>query len=197
MGSEVLHQKAFGGYLLPTYAIPWQPTAIPGPEMANVITKPAVVAALIKRAKNPLFIVGTEVLAGKEGEEAIDFAKRFSKIVPTVVTGHLLEKAKSLGLEVVANLPAFDIINRLKDPEWKGVNSKGPHDVVAMMGILYYYESQLFSTLKHFAVGKHMRATIALDRYYQPNATWSFPNLSKEDWVKSLEEILKVLEGGG
>jgi len=39
-------------------AEPWQTAEIPGPKKALVITKPEVVAAMIKRAKHPILIVG-------------------------------------------------------------------------------------------------------------------------------------------
>ena len=39
-------------------AEPWQTAEIPGPTKANLITKPAVVVALIKKAKRPIFVVG-------------------------------------------------------------------------------------------------------------------------------------------
>ena len=39
-------------------AEPWQTAEIPGPKKALVITKPEVVAAMIKRAKHPVLVVG-------------------------------------------------------------------------------------------------------------------------------------------
>jgi len=50
----------------------------------------------------------------------------------------------------------------------------------------------LFSTLKHFALNLK---TISLDRFYQPHATWSFPNMSLKDWNASLEVMLSNLGG--
>ncbi|MCK4885653.1 CO dehydrogenase/acetyl-CoA synthase complex subunit epsilon, partial [Candidatus Bathyarchaeota archaeon] len=39
-------------------AEPWQTAEIAGPKKALVITKPEVAAAMIKRAKRPILIVG-------------------------------------------------------------------------------------------------------------------------------------------
>jgi acetyl-CoA decarbonylase/synthase complex subunit epsilon len=85
-----------------------------------------------------------------------------------------------------------DIVNRLKDKEWMGIDGKGPYEVVLFLGIPYYLQSQMLATLKHFA--PHA-ITISLDPFYQPNANWSFPNLSEEEWSKSLKEIIEGLSG--
>ena len=47
--------------------------------------------------------------------------------------------------------------------------------------------------LKHAA--PHTK-TISLDNTYQPNATWSFANISLKDWQESLEAISAVPERG-
>ena len=37
---------------------PWQTAEVCGPIKANVITKPEIAAAMIKRAKRPIIVVG-------------------------------------------------------------------------------------------------------------------------------------------
>jgi acetyl-CoA decarbonylase/synthase complex subunit epsilon len=89
-------------------------------------------------------------------------------------------------------MPAVDIANRLVDSEWKGLDGNGQYDLAMFMGITYYMEWVLFSGLKHF--GQNLK-TISLDRHYQPHASWSFPNLSDEDWAQNLEVIVSKLGG--
>jgi acetyl-CoA decarbonylase/synthase complex subunit epsilon len=84
-----------------------------------------------------------------------------------------------------------DLTNRLTDPEW-GLDGKGPHDVVAFSGVQYPLLSQMLSTLKHFA--PNLR-TIALDRFFQPNADWSFPNLKEDEWEKEMLKVQEILSG--
>nr|NIO37593.1 CO dehydrogenase/acetyl-CoA synthase complex subunit epsilon [Candidatus Bathyarchaeota archaeon] len=72
----------------------------------------------------------------------------------------------------------------------KGLDGKGPYDLALFMGFPYYMEFVILSALKHFSTNLK---TISLDRFYNPHATWSFPNLSVEDWSKSFEIILNKL----
>jgi acetyl-CoA decarbonylase/synthase complex subunit epsilon len=60
------------------------------------------------------------------------------------------------------------------------------------MGLPYYMEFVILSGLKHFNLDLK---TISLDRYYNPHASWSFPNLSIKDWKDNFETILKMLGG--
>ncbi|MEM0111421.1 MAG: carbon monoxide dehydrogenase beta subunit family protein, partial [Candidatus Parvarchaeota archaeon] len=59
---------------------PWQIAEVPGPRKALVITKPEVVAAMIKKAKSPILIVGHKAaeIDFEEGK-LIDFLIEFSK----------------------------------------------------------------------------------------------------------------------
>ena len=86
---------------------------------------------------------------------------------------------------------AVEITQRLQDPGWEGLDGKGPYDLVLVMGLPYYLGWLILSGLKHFSSVK----TISVDRYYQPHASWSFPNLSMKDWSENLKVIIsKVRE---
>ena len=89
-------------------------------------------------------------------------------------------------------MPAVDIANRLSDSEWKGLDGKGQYDLALFVGLPYYMEWLILSGLKHFSPNLK---TISLDLHYQPHASWSFPNLSVEEYEKSLEVIVKELGG--
>ncbi len=176
-------------------AEPWQKAEIAGPTKALVITKPEVVVAMIKRAKRPLLIVGHEGAEIKIGDEKLlDYAIRISKNgkIPLVATAHIVGDFIRKGFQPVASLSAVDISNRLIDPEWKGFDGNGQYDLVIFMGMTYYFENNLFSSLKHFS--PNLKA-MSLDRYYFPHASWSFPNLPEKDWVQSLENIINKLGG--
>jgi len=176
-------------------AEPWQQAEIPGPKKALVITKPEVVVAMLKRAKRPILVVGHEAAGiGLDEEKMIDYAIRMAKTagVPLVATAHTISEFLRRGFQPASWMPAVDIANRLQDPEWKGLDGMGPYDLALFMGIPYYMEWVLLNALKHFSSNLK---TISLDRFYQPNATWSFPNLSIKDWNESLEVIIDKLGG--
>jgi acetyl-CoA decarbonylase/synthase complex subunit epsilon len=89
-------------------------------------------------------------------------------------------------------MSVMDIGNRLQDPSWKGLDGKGPYDLSLFMGLPYYMEFVVLAGLKHFSTNLK---TISLDRYYNPHATWSFPNISVKNWNESLEVMVKKLGG--
>jgi len=174
---------------------PWQKAETPGPMRALVISKPEVVIGMIKRAKRPLLIVGSES-AQREvaGEKEIDQLIRIAKAgkIPVAATSRAVVDFEKRNYEPASWLSAVDIANRLRDPEWPGVKGEGQHDLAIFAGMQYYVEWLLLSGLKHF--GGKLR-TISLDRFYQPHANWSFPNLSPEEWEKNLRAIQNGLGG--
>ena len=178
-----------------TTAEPWQKAEVPGPSKALVITKPEVVVAMVKKAKYPLLVVGHEATeTAIEEKKLLDYAIRISQEgkIPLVATAHTVGDFLKKGFQPTASMPAVDIANRLVDPEWKGIDGNGQHDLAMFMGITYYMEWVIFSGLKHF--GQNLK-TISLDRYYQPHASWSFPNLPTKDWAQNLEVIINKLGG--
>jgi len=174
-------------------AEPWQTAEIAGPKKALLILKPEVVVAMVKRAKRPILIVGH--LAAEDYSDdvkMIDYAIRMSRTaaIPVVATAHMTTEFIKRGFQPDGWMPAMDIGNRLKDPEWKGLDGMGPYDLAMFMGLPYYMEFVILAGLKHFSKGLK---TISLDRYYDPNASWSFPNLSVKDWNEGFEIILSKL----
>ena len=176
-------------------AEPWQTAEIAGPKKALIIMKPEVVAAMIKRAKRPILIVG--YLATKTEEDTgkmIEYAIRLNRAsgIPIVATAHTIHEFIKQGFQTSIQMSAMDIGNRLKDPTWNGLDGKGPYDVALFMGLPYYMEFVILSGLKHFS--RNLK-TVTLDRYYNPHATWSFPNLKVEEWNQSFETIINKLGG--
>jgi acetyl-CoA decarbonylase/synthase complex subunit epsilon len=150
---------------------------------------------MVKRAKRPILVVGHEAADIEVGEEKlIDFLIRFAETssVPAVATAHTVKEFADRGFQLAAWMPAMDIANRLRDSTWKGLDGEGQYDLALFVGIPYYMEWLILSGLKSFSSNLK---TISLDRFYQPNASWSFPNIPIEEWKKSLDAIEKKLKG--
>jgi acetyl-CoA decarbonylase/synthase complex subunit epsilon len=174
---------------------PWQTAEIAGPQKALVIMKPEVVVAMIKRAKRPLLVVGHLVTKNdKENKNSLDYVIRLNKAtgIPVVATAHTARELVKQGFQPAASMSAMDIGNRLKDASWNGLDGKGPYDLALFMGLPYYMEFVILSGLKHFSTNLK---TISLNRYYNPHASWSFPNLKVEAWNQSFETIINKLGG--
>ena len=176
-------------------AEPWQKAEIAGPKKALLILKPEVVVALVKRATRPILVVGHQAAEDySDNVKMIDYATRMGKTtgIPVVATAHITNEFIKKGFQPTAWMSAMDIGNRLKDPEWKGLDGMGPYDLAMFMGLPYYMQFVILAGLKHFSTNLK---TISLDRFYNPHATWSFPNLSVKDWNESFEIILSKLGG--
>jgi len=176
-------------------AEPWQKAEIAGPKKALLILKPEVVVAMVKKAKRPIIVVG-HLAADDYSDDIkmIDYAILLSKTagIPVVATAHMTSEFIKRGFQPATWMSAMDIGNRLEDPEWKGLDGQGPYDLALFMGLPYYMEFVILSALKHFSTNLK---TISLDRFYNPHATWSFPNLSVKDWNESFEIIINKLGG--
>jgi acetyl-CoA decarbonylase/synthase complex subunit epsilon len=176
-------------------AEPWLKALTPGPTKALVITKPEVVVAMLKRAKRPILVVGHEITTDESYKERpIDSMIHLAKAanIPLVTTAHIVKDFLERGFRPAAWMPAVDIANRLQDPKWKGLDGNGPYDLALFAGLPYYMEWVLLSGLKHFSKGLK---TISIDRFYQPQASWSFPNMSLQDWHTNINMIISKLEG--
>ena len=174
-------------------AEPWQKAEIAGPKKALLILKPEVVVAMVKRTKRPILIVGH--LAAEDYSDdvkMIDYAIRMSRTaaIPVVATAHMTTEFIKRGFQPAGWMPAMDIGNRLKDRQWKGLDGMSPYDLAMFMGLPYYMEFVILAGLKHFSADLK---TISLGRFYNPHASWSFPNLSVKDWNEGFEIIVSKL----
>jgi len=175
-------------------AEPWQRAEIPGPKKALVFAKPEVVVTMVKTAKRPILIVGHEVVNNGLGEEkVIDYVIHMAKTaeIPVVATAHIFGDFVKRGLKPATWMSVMDITNRLQDPDWKGLDRVGQYDLALFMGIPYYMQWVVLSSLKHLSPDLK---TISLDRFYHPHATCSFPNSSLKYWIECLKVIIRGLE---
>jgi acetyl-CoA decarbonylase/synthase complex subunit epsilon len=147
-----------------------QTAEIPGPKKANIFPKPAVAAAMVKRAKRCLLVVGSKspVMATADGD-LVDSAIRMSKNsnVTVAATGHTVSEFLRRGFEDVYSIQIMNLGDRLRDPNWGGFDGGGPYDLVVFTGFPYYIEWLVQSGLKNFAPDLR---TISLEETYQPNA---------------------------
>jgi len=175
-------------------AEPWQKAEIAGPKKALLILKPEVVVAMLKKSKRPLLVVGHQAAEEYSDKvKMIDYAIRLSKTarIQVVATAHLTKQFIEREFQPTGWMPAMDIGNRLKDPTWNGLDGEGPYDLAMFMGLPYYMQFVILAGLKHFSTNLK---TISLDRYYNPHATWSFPNLSIKDWNESFSRMIELLQ---
>lgn len=174
---------------------PWQTAEIAGPKKALLILKPEVVVAVLKRAKHPIIVVG-HLAAEEYGREVkmIDYAVALSRSadIPVVATAHTINEFIKREFRQATQMSAMDIGNRLRDTTWQGIDGDGAYDLALFMGLPYYMGFVILSGLKHFA--PELR-TFCLDRFYNPHASWSFPNLTIQQWYEAFEEITSKLEG--
>ncbi|MEN4017986.1 MAG: CO dehydrogenase/acetyl-CoA synthase complex subunit epsilon [Methanobacterium sp.] len=155
------------------------------------IWPPEMAALTIKQSKRPLFIMGSllNIIPEKITEKSIKVAKKSNATV--VATG-----GSNLALDKFEFKPdyttgAVEIINNLKNPDWKGFDGKGNYDLVLFIGVPYYLGSQGLSTLKNFA--PHIK-TLTLCRFMHPNADMSYPNIPYEEWLDWLSKLIDHLD---
>lgn len=173
-----------------TSEIPWQRYEVPGSAQATVVTRPAVIATLLKKATHPLIVVAhnTDAPAGASGNP-VDIIIRIAGPgkIPVITTPSSAPAFRKRGFNPAAVLSAMEIGTRLNDPGWVVSSDYGHPDLVLFIGFPYITGWLLQSGLKSFAP----RGTrlISIDQRYQPHCTMSFPNLSSDEWISMLNAV--------
>jgi acetyl-CoA decarbonylase/synthase complex subunit epsilon len=175
-----------------TATIPWQTGNVVGPKNA-LLVDPENSARLLRAAKRPLIVVGA--YATKPSVGLLDlpaYVLRLATALKAQIAASptIQSQFNNSDNTQVFSLGLEDLTNRLKDSQWKGFDGKGAYDSVLFIGGVYYFASQMLATLKHFA--PHVR-TVSLDRFYHPNASFSFPNMAVERWRKGLDVMIQEL----
>jgi acetyl-CoA decarbonylase/synthase complex subunit epsilon len=176
-------------------AEPWQIAEVPGPKKANVISKPEIVVAMIKKAKHPILVVGHKAAeTGLGSKKLIDYMIDLAKNgnISVVATAHTVNEFLKRDYRPAGFMSAVDIGNRLADAEWQGLDGKEAYDLALFVGLPYYMEWTLLNGLKHFAPNLK---TVTLDGVYHPNATWSFPKTQAKEWIENLKLIIQKVGG--
>ena len=166
-----------------------------GVKGATEMKEAAPLIKIIKKAARPLLVIGPQALEVKiNGKLFIEYLVEIARAgkIPICATAHTKKKLLELGITPESAYDLIEIINSLKDPEWKGVKGEGCHDFVLFGGVRTDLGNQGLSALKHFA--PHLK-TMTLCKYYYPNANFSLPNYRKnEEWKALLEELIKGLQ---
>ena len=169
-----------------------------GIKSARLIEDASQYANLIQKAKRPLLVLGPLLSEWSlDGRLLIEYALEIAKTanIPICATAHVKGKMTELGVKPDSAYDAVEVVNALKDPDWRGVRKEGNHDLVLFFGIRSDLEEQCLSVLKHFAF-KHLK-TMTLDKYYFPHANYSLPNFRKdEQWKIFLENLIHDLKEG-
>ena len=168
-----------------------------GIKSARLIEDAQEYAGLIQKAKRPLLVLGPLLLKRSlDGKLLIEYALEIARAanIPTCATAQVRAKMAELGAKPESVYDIVEIINALKDPDWRGVKKEGNHDLVLFFGIRSDLGEQGLSVLKHFA--PHLK-TMTLCNYYFPNANYSLPNFRKnEQWKAFLESLIDNLKKG-
>ncbi|MEM2122596.1 MAG: CO dehydrogenase/acetyl-CoA synthase complex subunit epsilon [Candidatus Bathyarchaeia archaeon] len=175
---------------------PWQIAEIPGPKKALIISKPGVAAALLRKSKRPLMVLGGEAVDVLiTGKPVLDHLIRISTggRIPLAATMGAARRLIDQGVRLTGYMSAMEIAERLKDASWKGFDGVGPYDLAVFVGLPYYMEWLILSGLKHFAKGL---TTMSLDRFYQPHASWSLPNTPRNEWEETIKALAEIIEEG-
>jgi acetyl-CoA decarbonylase/synthase complex subunit epsilon len=145
-----------------------------------------VAAKLISKAKRPLLVVGTLSLNPAVLDRAIQIAK--AKNIQIAATGSSMPGfvGKDVNAKYI-NVHALGFY--LTDPNWPGLDGNGNYDTIILLGFKKYYINQVLSAVKNFSDVK----SISIGKDYVQNATMSFGNLSKEDHLAALDEVINLL----
>jgi len=177
--------------VLPTHRV----NVLTGIKSAKVIEDASEYAALIRRAKRPLLVLGPKLAEiSLDGKLLLEYALEIAKVVniPLCATSHIKGKMVELGAKPDSEYDVVEIINHLKSPAWQGVRKEGNHDLVIFFGIRTDIGNQGLSTLKHFA--PHLK-TMTLCKYVYPHADYSLPNFRKDaQWKEFLEKLISSLK---
>ena len=176
--------------------VPWQTGEICGPESARAITKTDVLKRDLGKCKKRLLIVGSEAVTEKHGKgDMVDYAIALSKAgnMDVIATGGAIKAFVERGFDRAKTMGAMELAYRLQHSDWVGPFGKGPYDMIMIYGQPYYMQWTLLSAVMNF--GTHI-TPIAIGRYFQPHAKWSFPNMKEKQYHVILDELLELVGGG-
>jgi len=172
----------------------WETAEIRGPQVAYILT-PENCGRMLKRAERPLIVVGGAALEVKsEGVDIPEFAVRLARVIGATVAASpgVFKAFQGYGDVNVVCMGGEELVSRLKDEGWVGFDGGGGYSTVVFIGGIYYFQSMMLSTLKHFSPGG--LKTVSIDRFYHPNAEFSLDNMDLDKWREGLEGMLAVME---
>jgi acetyl-CoA decarbonylase/synthase complex subunit epsilon len=175
-------------------ARPYQKANIPGPEMGTTVNDPATMANILKIPKKKVFVIGAESLNWElGGKKVVDYFVEIANKLDchVIATGHSYKYlSEHIDSDRLYDMTLINITNRLSDKDWMGLDGEGQYKLAIFGGHLVYYSSQALSRLKNFT---NWVKTVELDKYAHPNARFSLPNLSDNEWKEFLEKLIEKL----
>jgi acetyl-CoA decarbonylase/synthase complex subunit epsilon len=173
-------------------ARPYQKANIPGPEQGTSVYDPKVMANIIKSPKRKVMVIGAESINWElDGKKVADYYIEIANKLGchVISTGHVYKYLKGkIADDKLYDMSLINITGRLVDENWKGLDGKGQYNMAIFGGHLVYYVSQTMSRIKNFS---NWVRTVNIDKYSHPNARFSLPNLSDDDWKQFLEEVIE------
>jgi acetyl-CoA decarbonylase/synthase complex subunit epsilon len=184
---------ACGGSCSPQNYLSFDAGNTHGPESGR-LTAPVAIGRLMKSAKRPLLIVGSEIL---EDDGMLDRAIAIGKRgIPIAATGPAIRGFVEREYDgEVYYYQLHELTNCILDPEWNGLDGQGNYDVVVFFGIIYYYASAMLSAIKNFATDPLIRG-VSIDKYYHPHARMTFGNYGPKrqaEYLEMLDTLIAVL----
>jgi len=166
-----------------------------GTKSAKEIENAEEYANLIKKAKNPLLVLGPKLTEKSLGDKLLlDYALEIAQAanIPICATAHIKGAMVEKEVKPDSEFDAVEIVNHLKDPAWKGVKGEGNHDLVLFFGIRTDLGNQALSVLKHYA--PHLK-TMTLCNYVFPHANYSLTNIRKDEkWKEFMDALVANLK---
>ncbi len=171
-------------------------TGVSGPKViAKDEEDAARFAGFVKKAERPLLVLGAKAdrycgLDRPLVEYALDMV--ISDNIPICATAHSQKALVEKGFFPESNYDLMEILNHLKNKDWKGVKGEGNHDLVIFIGFRTDLLEQGLSALRNFA--PHLK-TMVLDNYIHAHADYTLPNFIKvEKWSQFLKSFIQVLQ---
>lgn len=167
----------------------WVKTHHAGAYQARPV-EPDAASRIIRKAKKPVLIIGARIMDrdAKPLEGALRLAKALK--MPIVATAHTAKFLNERGFDNYAVMGIVEITNVATDEEWKGIKGYGRPDLVIVLGAHLDLMNATFQSLKNFSDIE----SISISPYFMVNATYSFPNLNDETWLKCLDELCEKVE---
>ncbi|MCW4006682.1 MAG: NAD(P)H-dependent oxidoreductase subunit E [Candidatus Bathyarchaeota archaeon] len=176
---------------------PWALAEISATKKSLIIANADIAANIVNSACRPLLVAGTELIGAEyEGKSLIDYIIEFVRKanIPVVATAQTVKAFLDKGYKPAGAMSATEIGSRLVDPEWMGIDSQGPHDMVLFVGVPMVTAVEVLSGLKNFAPKLKV---VNLDNMYNQHASWSLPSSTVKDWIGTLTAMTAKLEDGG
>lgn len=149
--------------------------------------EPEKLAKLVNMSKYPVLITGGKLL---ENEKLVDVAVRINeKGIDVIACSASSKPLIERGVKPKFTTFSLHYVTQfMLDPDFR-VEEKSI-DLAIYLGFMPYYLSRVLSALKHFSKIK----TVAIEPFYHPHASFSFPKVKDEEYYEMLERFVGALE---